>query len=246
MKRMLISISILIPVTLLYQEAGKIIALHYGFLETSYIAALFQQLILLLLVASIIVVSSRYTYLHARRISNPIWLLALIPLPFVFLYSGPTRSIPLAGYVEIVTMTALVAINEEVVFRGFLHDYLRPAGERAACIYGALVFSLFHIPNGYSSFFLSFFIALLFCRLKDKFDCLWPLVVAHALINFATFVTRDDAHYYWLAYLCAIIYIVFILLLLSKAQTSSMSPPPDFSRSPNTPIVGTSESPRVK
>lgn len=201
---------------LFYQEAGNSIALFYGYREGSYVATLSQQLIFLLVVSGLIVIHSRYEYLQVRRVSNPIWLISLVPLPIFFLLSGDIRSIPFSGYMEVISITVLIAVNEEIIFRGFLKDSLSSIGEWTACIYSATIFSFFHLPNGIKSFVFSFFLSLLFFQLKNRFNCLWPLILAHILINFAGFITKNDSGYYAVVYNSSTLYIVFILFLLFK------------------------------
>lgn len=216
MKKLIILPLLIAAMVLFYQEAGNSIALSYGYREGSYVATLSQQLIFLLLVSGLIVIHSRYEYLQVRRVSDPIWLIPLVPLPIIFLLSGDIRPIPFSGYMEILSITFLIAVNEEIIFRGFLKDTLSSIGEWTACIYCATIFSFFHFPNGIKSFVFSFFLSLLFFQLKTRFNCLWPLILAHILINFAGFVTEDDSSYHAVVYNSSNLYIVFVLFLLFK------------------------------
>lgn len=81
------------------------------------------------------------------------------------------------------------AFGEELLFRGFLQSRLRmlfgrmpPAGVLAAVVQ-AVIFSVGHAYQGATGLLVSGAIGLAFGLLMLRFRSVWPLVVAHGLID---------------------------------------------------------------
>lgn len=95
--------------------------------------------------------------------------------------------VALAGMLAISWSTA--AFGEEVLFRGFLQQQLRewfsalPAGGLLAVLAQALLFGLGHAYQGATGILVSASIGLAFGLLRLRLRSVWPLVIAHGLID---------------------------------------------------------------
>lgn len=95
--------------------------------------------------------------------------------------------VALAGMLAISWSTA--AFGEEVLFRGFLQQRLRewfsalPAGGLLAVLAQALLFGLGHAYQGATGILVSASIGLAFGLLRLRLRSVWPLVIAHGLID---------------------------------------------------------------
>lgn len=95
--------------------------------------------------------------------------------------------VALAGMLAISWSTA--AFGEEVLFRGFLQQRLRewfsalPACGLLAALLQALLFGLGHAYQGATGILVSASIGLAFGLLRLRLRSVWPLVIAHGLID---------------------------------------------------------------
>ncbi|GGC90445.1 hypothetical protein GCM10011512_16750 [Tersicoccus solisilvae] len=131
-----------------------------------------------------------------RRVRAVWWFL---PLLLTVVIAVATQGIHvragvLAAYAVLVLM---VAVNEEVWFRGIILAVLRPSGVRVAVIGSSLVFGVLHLANlaggaGAAESVLQVVFAVLFgvvaAELTLVTGSLWPAVVWHAAWDFANFL----------------------------------------------------------
>jgi membrane protease YdiL (CAAX protease family) len=97
-------------------------------------------------------------------------------------------------------LACLVGFVEEVVFRGLILQALAPAGLWRAAILSSILFGMMHLLN---LLFGADLVATLlqaayatamgfgFAAVTLRTGVLWPLIVIHALIDFAGFVTME-------------------------------------------------------
>lgn len=100
---------------------------------------------------------------------------------------------------EVVALTLMVGFAEEVIFRGLMLNALKARGLWRAAVITALLFGLTHAMNvlaGANAFdavaqiFYATAIGFAYAALVLKKGILWPLVIAHFLIDLAVFVQR--------------------------------------------------------
>jgi membrane protease YdiL (CAAX protease family) len=138
------------------------------------------------------------------RLGRPgAWPLLFLPLlaglPFVlvgFNLSGDLV-IPL-----IIVGTTLIALNEEVFFRGVLLEMLRPLGWRRAITITAALFGSAHALNLLSGANLPFTVlqvvattagGVTLAAIRVRTGSLWPLIVVHALLDAIALSTLTGA-----------------------------------------------------
>lgn len=118
---------------------------------------------------------------------------------YFFGYVGPEQLIikilkgmlntPLLFSITAFAIVFFIPFVEEVLFRGFLHNWLKQkGGKKLAYILSALIFSLFHYEYSLGIGNLEilvtlFFIGLFLSHLKEKKQTLWAPVGLHAAIN---------------------------------------------------------------
>ncbi|MEU0533810.1 CPBP family intramembrane glutamic endopeptidase [Amycolatopsis tolypomycina] len=94
------------------------------------------------------------------------------------------------------------AFAEEVLVIGYLLTRLRQLGVREnSALFGAAVLrGSYHLYQGFGGFVGNFIMGLVFGRLWQKTNRLWPLVAAHTLFDFVSFVGYSllKGHVSWL------------------------------------------------
>lgn len=94
------------------------------------------------------------------------------------------------------------AFAEEVLVIGYLLTRLRQLGVRENnAVFGAAVLrGSYHLYQGFGGFVGNFIMGLVFGRLWQKTNRLWPLVAAHTLFDFVSFVGYSllKGHLSWL------------------------------------------------
>ncbi len=94
------------------------------------------------------------------------------------------------------------AFAEEVLVIGYLLTRLRQLGVRENnAVFGAAVLrGSYHLYQGFGGFVGNFIMGLVFGRLWQKTNRLWPLVAAHTLFDFVSFVGYSllKGHVSWL------------------------------------------------
>ena len=99
--------------------------------------------------------------------------------PFLGSYNNDPGWLPLT--LNLITYALLPGIFEELVFRGYLLNALRPFGERRALILSALIFGLMHENLTQAPF--AFLLGLLFGFLALRTGHLWVGMILHFLNN---------------------------------------------------------------
>lgn len=103
-------------------------------------------------------------------------------------------------------VTLLVGFAEEVIFRGLMLNALKPRGAWTAAIVTSLLFGLSHSLNVLSGknladvvvqILYALAIGFAFAALVLKKGILWPLVLAHFLIDFTAMNGRTDFSPAW-------------------------------------------------
>lgn len=107
----------------------------------------------------------------------------------------------LALLTQFFVITLLIGFAEETIFRGLMLNALKAHGVWRAAIITALFFGLSHALNvlgeksmvetGAQIFYAVAF-GFTFAALVIKKGILWPLVIVHFLIDFASFLQRPD------------------------------------------------------
>jgi uncharacterized protein len=102
---------------------------------------------------------------------------------------------------QLLAITAMVGFAEEAIFRGLMLNALKPRGAWMAAIVSSLLFGLSHSPSVLSGkdlvdvvvqMLYALAIGFAFAALVLKKGILWPLVVAHFLIDFTAMIGRTD------------------------------------------------------
>lgn len=149
-----------------------------------------------------------------RDIAGGIGLTALIGIPGLALYFG-ARAIGISLNVAPSTLTdtwwripvlLLAAFGnawaEETLVIGYLLTRLRQlrVRENTSLIGAAVLRGSYHLYQGWGGFIGNFLMGLVFGRVWQRANRLWPLVVAHALLDMFSFVGYAllAAHVSWL------------------------------------------------
>ena len=116
-------------------------------------------------------------------------------LPFVLLGYNLDRGsvVPL-----LVVGVPLVALNEELFFRGVLLDLLRPFGWRRAVLWSAVLFGASHLANLFSGAYLPFTVmqvaataggGVMLAAIRIRTGSLWPVLLVHAAVDLVAIST---------------------------------------------------------
>lgn len=143
----------------------------------------------------------------AKRIAGKDWLggiglTALIGIPGLGLYfAGRALGLNLnvapstldqAWWVIPVLIGSAIgnALAEEVLVVGYLLRRLRGfgAGENTALLIGAVLRGSYHLYQGFGGFLGNLLMGLVFGRVWQRTNRLWPLVLAHSLLDILAFV----------------------------------------------------------
>jgi len=124
--------------------------------------------------------------LHRRRAMKAALIGLSVGLPFGFLdkLSGETSlALPAAwwtAFVWVLSLSAIVALLEEVTFRGLFFRSAREASSIwPACIYQAVIFASVHYPNPAAAIVAAFLFGVMMGILVEKTGSLWGAVTAH-------------------------------------------------------------------
>jgi uncharacterized protein len=131
----------------------------------------------------------------------------LPPLLPVLINLAVGLNIPsLFRFTELLALTFLIGFAEEAIFRGLMLNALKAHGLWQAAIITTLLFGLSHSLNLLSGksaadilIQISYALAIgfAFAALVLKKGILWPLVVAHTLIDFTSFIGKDTVPAVW-------------------------------------------------
>jgi membrane protease YdiL (CAAX protease family) len=128
-----------------------------------------------------------------------LWMVALAFLPAIVNLAFGVRNAPLSIILSWLVVSLSAAVVEEGIYRGLILHALLPRGAWRAAIISAGLFSLAHGLNvfaGYSPAYVllqvayTFAIGFCFAAMLIRGGSLWPLVLAHTLINFAGFLAQ--------------------------------------------------------
>lgn len=161
------------------------------------------SLILSLVAALILTRMGRWKAVGFRWPNRPrdLWYFALPLLPVVITLIVGVEVTSLALLAEFFVITLLIGFAEEAIFRGLMLNALKAHGFWQAALITALLFGLSHALNGLAGksmaetaaqIFYAVAFGFAFAALVLKQGILWPLVIVHFLIDFASFLQRPD------------------------------------------------------
>jgi uncharacterized protein len=143
-----------------------------------------------------------------RRPARPRHLLFFLPLllPVLINLAVGLNVSSLVLFIQLLALAFLIGFAEEAIFRGLMLNALKARGLWQAAIITSLLFGLSHSLNLLSgksgadiliqvSYALA--IGFAFAALVLKKGILWPLVIAHALIDFTSFIGKDIVPAVW-------------------------------------------------
>ncbi len=147
---------------------------------------------------------------------------------------------PASHWLGILATTLMVGFVEEVVFRGLMLQALRPRGVWKAALITAVLFGLTHAMNvlagkslaeDAAQVFYAVAIGLAFAALVLRTSLLWPLVLAHFLIDFVSMLQRPGFAYppgleLLIVLGTAVIFTAYgLFILLSRRRTNPEAAP---------------------
>ena len=111
-------------------------------------------------------------------------IIALTPLPRIFTGYEETNAVLYGGgfVLQVITAGIVACVVEELSMRGIV--YLRMKrywGTRAAMLFSALVFGLYHLNVVQAVY--AFFLGLFFVWVYERYDSLWASCIAHISAN---------------------------------------------------------------
>ena len=107
---------------------------------------------------------------------------------------------------QLLIVTAMVGFAEEAIFRGLMLNALKPRGAWTAVIVTSLLFGLSHSLNVLSGknlavvavqILYALAIGFAFAALVIKKGIIWPLVLAHFLIDFTAMIGKTNFSLAW-------------------------------------------------
>lgn len=125
------------------------------------------------------------------------FIVPFVPLVFNLIPGVEVTSMSRLGVVFAITL--MVGFVEEVFFRGLMLNALKARGFWRAAVTTALLFGLTHAINvlagksmvdAAAQIFYATAIGFAYAALVLKKGVIWPLVIAHFMINFASFMQR--------------------------------------------------------
>ena len=137
-----------------------------------------------------------------RRSDLLYFLVPFIPMFINFIPGVEVRSF--RYLLEVFVLTLMVGFVEEGIFRGLMLNALKARGLWKAAIITALLFGLTHALNvlagkslaeQVAQIFYAVAIGFAFAALVLRTGILWPLVLAHWLIDFVNFIQRPGFMY---------------------------------------------------
>lgn len=167
-----------------------------------------------------------------------LWYFALPLLPAVITLIVGVEVTSLALLAQFFVITLLIGFAEETIFRGLMLNALKAHGFWRAAIITALLFGLSHALNvlgGKSmaetaaQIFYAVAFGFTFAALVLQKGILWPLVIVHFLIDFASFLQRPDytiapAWNVLLVVALAVIFTAYGLFVMLQKQRVNIIP----------------------
>lgn len=158
------------------------------------------------------------------------FMVPLLPVAISLLAGLEITSVLL---IQVLAITLLVGFSEEAIFRGLMLNALKAQSVWKAAIITALLFGLSHslnllsgqnVVNTLVQIFYALAVGFAFSAVVLKTGILWPLVIAHFLIDFTAMLGKADFSPVWNIILgvgIAIVfanYGVFVMLQNRKAK----------------------------
>lgn len=101
----------------------------------------------------------------------------------------------LARWIDLTFGMLLVAVSEEIIFRGWLMNFLREKfSALAVCLISLLVFAGAHWGSGLHSVIIAFFWGILPTIYFWRKRSIYPLLVAHFTLDFLVYFQIGQAH----------------------------------------------------
>lgn len=158
-------------------------------------------------------------------------------IPFLPMFINLIPGVQITSLVfllEVLVTTLMVGFVEEVFFRGLMLNALKAHGFWRAAIISSILFGLTHVMNlaagknvadQIAQIVYALAIGFAFAALVFKKGILWPLVIAHFLIDFCNFIQKPGFTFspFWNLFIVlsmAVIftlYGVFVMLQRNKA-----------------------------
>jgi hypothetical protein len=163
-------------------------------------------------------------------------------VPFIPMFINFIPGVEVTSFrylLEAAVITLMVGFVEEVIFRGLMLNALKVRGLWKAAIITALLFGLTHALNvlagkslaeDVTQIFYAVAIGFAFAALVLRTGILWPLVLAHWLIDFVNFIQKPGFTYPapWNVLMPAGIAVVFtaygIFMMLRKSKEKAAQP----------------------
>jgi membrane protease YdiL (CAAX protease family) len=162
----------------------------------------------------------------------------LVPcIPMIINFVPGVEVTSLRHLTEILAITLMVGFVEEAVFRGLMLNALKAHGPWKAAIITALLFGLTHALNvltgksmveDAAQIFYAVAIGFAYAALVLHKGILWPLVLAHFLIDFVNLIQKPGFTYppFWEVLIVVSIAVVFtaygFFVMLQKSQEKVM------------------------
>jgi membrane protease YdiL (CAAX protease family) len=163
----------------------------------------------------------------------------LVPfIPMIINFVPGVEVTSLRQLTQILAITLMVGFVEEAVFRGLMLNALKTHGPWKAAIITALLFGLTHALNvltgkniveDAAQIFYALAIGFAYAALVLQKGILWPLVLAHFLIDFVNFIRRPGFTYspFWEVFIVVSMAVVFTAYgFFVMLQTYQAAEPP--------------------
>ena len=189
--------------------------------------------------AVIITVMRWWKVVGFRAAEKPgdLWFFIIPFLPLIVNLIPGSQVNTLLRLVEILAITLMVGFVEEAFFRGLMLNALKAHGFWRAAIITSVLFGLTHAMNvltgktvaeDAAQIFYAMAIGFAYAALVLKKGILWPLVLAHFLIDFTNFIQRPGFSYppFWNMFIVLGIAFVFtgygLFVLLRKSKENKV------------------------
>ena len=174
---------------------------------------------------------------RATEKPGDLWFFIIPFLPLIVNLIPGSQVDTLFRLVEILAITLMVGFVEEAFFRGLMLNALKAHGFWRAAIITSVLFGLTHAMNvltgktvaeDAAQIFYAMAIGFAYAGLVLKKGILWPLVLAHFLIDFTNFIQRPGFSYppFWNMFIVLGIAFVFtgygLFVLLRKSKENKV------------------------
>ena len=166
------------------------------------------NLVLSVIAATLLSIMGWWRVVGFRRPDQPSDLLYFV-VPFLPAVISLVAGVELKSVLvvtQLLIVTAMVGFAEEAIFRGLMLNALKPRGEWTAVIVTSLLFGLSHSLNVLSGknlavvavqILYALAIGFVFAALVIKKGIIWPLVLAHFLIDFTAMIGKTNFSLAW-------------------------------------------------